>query len=101
MALAEFANGSQAATIGTTHTLSTPTSGKTYVLHIDLSVMTATDQLDIYMQTKVKSASTIRTMFSVTLAGVQAAPNYMTIPVPSFNGCAFQIKQTAGTGRTF
>jgi hypothetical protein len=99
MALAQAASGTQTAVIGTTHTLSTPATGKTYVLHLDLSALVAGDVLLIILQTKVLSTSTMRNFYSYTLAGPQADPNHVSVPVPSFNGCQFQIKQTAGTGR--
>lgn len=101
MALVETNTGSQTAVIGTTHTLATPTAGKTFVLHIDLANMVAGDVLDIYLRTKVTSAGTMRNCYSLTIAGLQGDPNFMSIPLPSVNGTEFQIKQTAGTGRVF
>jgi hypothetical protein len=101
VALAQTNSGTQTATIGTTHTLATPTAGKTYVLHIDLSNLAAGDILDIFMQTKVLSTSTFKNMYSCTLAGPQADPYFMSVPIPSVNGVQFQIKQTNGTGRAF
>ena len=101
MSLAQTTSGTQTATIGTTHTLATPTAGKTYVLFIDLTNMTATDVLDIFLQAKVLSTSTLRNVYSLTIAGVQSDPNFMSIPIPAVNGVQFQIKQTAGTGRSY
>ena len=101
MSLAQTNSGTQTATIGTTHTLATPTAGKTYVLFIDLTNMTATDVLDIFLQAKVLSTSTLRNVYSLTIAGVQSDPNFMSIPIPAVNGVQFQIKQTAGTGRSY
>lgn len=101
MALVETATGAQTAVIGTLHTLSTPAAGKTYVLHIDLSVLAGGDILDIFLRSKVRSTSTMRNVYSITLAGPQSDPNFMSVPIPSVNGAEFQIKQTAGTGRTY
>lgn len=101
MALAETNTGTQTATIGTLHTLATPTAGKTYVLHVDLTNLAAGDVLDIFVQTKVLSTSTLKNMYSCTLAGPQADPYFMSVPIPSVNGVQFQLKQTAGTGRAF
>jgi len=101
MSLAQTTSGTQTATIGTTHTLATPTAGKTYVLFIDLTNMTATDVLDVFLQAKVLSTSTLRNVYSLTIAGVQSDPNFMSIPIPAVNGVQFQIKQTAGTGRSY
>jgi hypothetical protein len=54
MALAEFANGTQTCVIGTTHTLSTPTAGKTYVLMLDLNALAAGDVLNVILQAKAE-----------------------------------------------
>lgn len=101
MALVETNTGTQTAVIGTTHTLATPTAGKTYVLHVDLNALVAGDVLDIFLRTKVLSAGTMRNAYSITLSGPQSDPNFLSIPIPSVNGCEFQLKQTAGTGRAF
>jgi hypothetical protein len=101
MALAQTNSGTQTATIGTTHTLATPTAGKTYVLFIDLTNLAAGDILDIFIQGKVLSTSTLKSIYSCTLAGPQADPYFMSVPVPAVNGVQFQLKQTTGTGRAF
>jgi hypothetical protein len=101
MALAQTTSGTQTATIGTTHTLATPTAGKTYVLMVDLTNLVAGDVLDIFLQGKVLSTSTFKNVYSPTFAGPQSDPYFMSVPVPAVNGVQFQLKQTAGTGRAF
>lgn len=101
MAVVETSSGTQTATIGTTHTLATPTAGKTYVLHLDLTNMAAGDFLEVYLSEKVLSGSTQKGVSQANFAGAQIEAVYMSIPIPSANGCQFQLKQTAGTGRAY
>lgn len=101
MALVETNTGSQTAVIGTLHTLATPTAGKTYVLFVDLTNLVAGDVLDLFLQGKVVAASSFKNIYSLTFAGLQSDPFFMSIPIPAPNGVQFQLKQTAGTGRVF
>jgi hypothetical protein len=99
MALAEFANGTQTCVIGTTHTLSTPTAGKTYVLMLDLNALAAGDVLNVILQAKALTGGTMRNVYTLVLAGPQADPVFMSVPIPAPIGTQFQILQSAGTGR--
>ena len=101
MTLVQTNSGTQTATIGTTHTLATPTAGKTYVLFVDLTNLAAGDVLDIFLQGKVLTGSTLKNVYSPTFAGPQSDPYFMSVPVPAVNGVQFQLMQTAGTGRSF
>ncbi len=102
MAVAQVATGAQAATIGTTHTLATPaTLGKTFVLFVDVAVMVGGDVLEIYLREKTLAADPLAIVRADLLAGPQVEPVWMSVPLPSVHGCDFQIKQTAGTGRTY
>jgi hypothetical protein len=102
MTVAQTNSGTQTATIGTTHTLATPaTTGKTYFLMIDLTNLAAGDVIDVFLQSKVLSTSSFKNIYSLTLAGPQSDPYFMSIPIPSAQGVQFQIKQSAGTGRAF
>ena len=100
MTLAVAASGTQTAVISTTHTLSTPTAGKTYQLNLDLNALAAGDTLTIIVQAKVAGGS-FRNAASLTLAGPQGDPFFQTAPYPAASGCQFQILQSTGTGRAF
>ena len=92
--------GTQATTVGTTHTLATPsTTGKTYVLYLDLTNLAAGDVLDVFLQSKVLSTSSFKNVYSLTFAGPQSDPHFLSIPIASAYGVQFQIKQTAGSTR--
>lgn len=101
MALIEEASGTQAATITTEHTLSTPTTNKTRVLVVDLVNMASGDILELRIKSKVLSGDSNQSAYLATFSGVQTEPNLYSVPVPMNNGGQFTLKQTAGTGRSF
>jgi hypothetical protein len=101
MALGVVAQNTQAATVGTEHTLATDTTGKTYVLVVDLGPLAAGDVVELAIYTKVRSTSTERLAYFATYANVQDEPNKYSVPVPADVSFKATLKQTAGTGRSF
>ncbi len=102
MVVAQVASGTQAATVGTLHVLHAPTTlGKTFVLYVDCTALTGTDVVEIGVRDKTLSTSALAVVRTETLAGVQAEPVLMTVPLPSVHGCDFTLRQTAGTGRSY
>ena len=101
MALAIVGSGTQAATIGTEHTLVTSTTGKTYVFVVDTNAMLNGDVLELRAKTKVLSGSVSRLAYIASFAHVQAMPNKYSPPVPANIEIVCTLKQTAGTGRSF
>jgi len=101
MALAIVSSGTQAATVGTEHTLVTSTTGKTYVLVVDANAMANADVLELRIKTKVLSASTSRLAYIASYAHVQAMPNKYSPPTPANIEIVCTLKQTAGTGRSY
>jgi len=99
MALVEVSTGTQNCSIGTTHTLATPATGKTYCLLLDLNALAAGDILNVILQAKALTGGTMRNVYNLTLAGPQADPNFLSVPLPAPAGTQFQILQSAGTGR--
>lgn len=97
----------QTATIGTEHTLLTPTTAKTRVLTVNLRNMTGSDRVEIRVYNKTLSTDSILTstnthlVYLATFAGVISDPVVQTVPIPVAYGCLFSLKQTAGTGRAF
>jgi hypothetical protein len=94
-------SGTQAATVGTEHTLATDTSNKTVVLAVDLGNMAAGDTVELRIYTKILSTSTERVAYSAVFQHAQGMPNVYSVPVPANISVKATLKQTAGTGRSF
>lgn len=105
MSLTVTASGTQSATVGTEHTLTTLTAGKTYTLHVDCNAMShgtgTADELELRIKTKVLSGGTERDTYSATFVGAQDIPIKISLPVPVPQTATVTLKQTAGTGRSF
>ncbi len=101
MAVTEVASGTQAATIGTEHTLSTQTGAGVYTLVVDLADLAAGDIVTLRLKTKVLSGGASRLAFVAEYAHAQAAPAAVSVPVPVAHEITATLEQTAGTGRSF
>jgi hypothetical protein len=100
------ANGTQAATIGTEHTLATINTVGTFVLNVDTKNMVNGDVLELRVYKKILTGSTITVgsagqFVSSSFANVQADQGKASIPVISLYSYVATLKQTAGTGRNF
>lgn len=97
------ADGSQACSIGTEHTLATITAAGTYDLELDMSVSvggTTPDVFEIREYTKVRSGGTERLRKIYMVVGAQVETAYNTWPRLSPHHTRYTIKQVQGTGRT-
>lgn len=102
MALVEAQSGSQAATVGTLHTLGTEeTIDGYYQLVVDVSVLAAGDVLELSAELKVTSVGAARVCAIASFRDVQTEAATFSVPIPNIYGLTFKLKQTAGTGRTF
>lgn len=101
MALAVVNSGTQSATLDTEHTLDNDTTGKTYVLAVDLGAMLSGDITVLRIKTKVLSGGTLRLAYSATYAHVQAEPIVYSVPVPANIEIECSLEQTDGTGRSY
>jgi hypothetical protein len=101
MTIASVSSGTQSATVTTEHSLATSTTGKTYVLSVDLTNMVNGDELELRIYTKALTGSTKHLAYFATFAHVQTAPNVFSVPVPALFYCEASLKQTAGTSRNF
>lgn len=99
MALAIEAENDQTCVIGSPHTLSAPTTNKTRVLRLDMANLVAGEALRVQIQTKVRSAGTIRIQYDLTYVGVVGSPVVESVPISSNLGATFIITQINGTGR--
>lgn len=94
-------NGTQTASIGTEHTLTTQTGNKFYTAYIDLTNMTSTDTVEIRVSVIVKAAGSHILYYLGTYSGAQSNPLVYIASLPSDISWKLTLKQTAGTGRTY
>lgn len=101
MAIVAAASGSQAATIGTEHSLSQQTGVGIYVLLVDTSAMQAGDALTLKLKTKRSAGDSSVVAYSYSYNDAQTEPNKYSVPVPVDTEIICTLTQTAGTGRTY
>jgi hypothetical protein len=107
MAVTVYASGTQTATIGTEHFVSSPSAAGTYTFHLDAAALTATDSLQLRVYQKVLSGGTARVVYFAQFDGVQPADDSVKISVPistgltESNALRFSLDQVSGTGRAF
>lgn len=101
MAHAVESSGTQTATVGTEHTLATPTTLNTRILSVDLTNLALGDVVELRLYAKVASGGS-QVLYSLqTFAHTQIEDCYISVPVPMPYGGQLTLKQTAGTGRSF
>jgi len=107
MAVTAQATGTQAATIGTEHTLADVAAAGTYTLHVDSNPMAAGDIVELRIYQIVLTGGTRRVAYYQLYSDAQVADDQIKISVPISNeltdagSLRFTLKQTAGTGRSF
>lgn len=94
-------SGTQAATIGTEHTLLTDTTNHDYVLVTDLAAMTNGDAVELRIYSIVLSGGTERLAYVRRFVNVQFEPIKYSVPVPADISFRATLTQTAGVGRSF
>lgn len=107
MAVTAHASGTQAATVGTEHFLTSPAVAGTFTLHVDCNAMAAGDVVELRVYQTVLTGGTPRVAYSTRYDGVQPADDAVKISVPVSNDLAeanalrFSLKQTHGTSRSY
>ena len=101
MALTAAASGTQTATIGTEHSLSTQTTTGAYVLMVDLGAMAHGDAVELRIYATVLSGGTERLAYSGAFMDVQDEPITFSVPVPGDVNVRAALIQTNGTGRSY
>lgn len=101
MAVTEVTGGTQSATLDTEHTLATSTTGKTYVLVVELLNMANGDITILRLKTKARSGGTSRIAYQRTYAHAQQELNVYSVPVPANIEIVATLEQTDGTGRDY
>ena len=94
-------SGTQTAVVGTEHTLSSPTTGKTRALLVDVAAQLAGDVVELRISGPVLESGTSRLIIMSTFSGVVVAPHTQSWPAIMPNGGTVTLKQTAGTARAY
>lgn len=102
----ETAGGTQAATVGTEHTLTTITTAGIYQLEVDTDPLaggTTPDILELRAKVKTRTGESSKQVYGATYLGDQGTEDVIkvSLPVACVTELVFTLKQTQGTGRTF
>lgn len=107
MTITTYASGTQTASIGTEHFLSSPNVDGRFQLHLDLSNMAAGDVLEVRAYKMAIAGGTSRAMWYFPFYGVQPAFSLIALSewvansLTDTNAVRFSITQTFGTGRNY
>jgi hypothetical protein len=107
MAIITAASGTQAATVGTEHTLATITTPGRYWLAVDVSALVAgatPDIVELRLYTRVLSGGTNRIAWYRAYTGglvVEGLVQSMPVVVDPGTQVVATLKQTQGTGRSY
>lgn len=107
MAVTAAGSGTQAATVGTEHTLLDTSSAGTYTFEVDANALAGGDTLELRIYKMVLTGGTRRVAYFQSYAGVQSSDDKIKISVPvstdltDSGALRFTLKQTVGTGRSF
>lgn len=106
MAVTAHASGTQTATIGTEHFLTSPNVAGVFELVLDLNAMATGDVLEVRGYQMTLTAGTARVALAQTFFDAQPADGKIAVSEPlsneltDTNALRFSIKQTRGTGRS-
>ena len=95
------AAGTQVVTVGTEHTLFTASAPGVYVLLVDTTAMVNGDVIELSIKAKYASTGAYVQTHYATFAHVQSDPGKVSVPVIVPYAATFNIKQTAGSARSF
>lgn len=107
MAVTAQGTGTQAASIGTEHTLLDIAVAGTFQLVVDLDAMAAGDTVELRIYQIVLTGGTRRVVAKVVYVDAQSADDKISNSIPVSNeltdagSVRCTLKQTAGTGRSF
>ena len=107
MTVTAHASGTQTATVGTEHFLTSPNVAGTFTLHVDTVNMAAGDVVEFRVYQMVLTAGTQRVAYYQRYFDAQPTDDLIKISVPTSNeltdtnALRFSLNQTKGTGRNF
>ena len=96
-------SGTQAATVNTEHYLLSTSDNGTYILVVNTKNMVSGDTLELRLYLSTTDGAQPDVCYYGFVPGNQGpdARVYISVPMPSYSGCSFTLKQTAGTSRDF
>lgn len=107
MAVTAHASGTQSASVGTEHFLTSPNVAGTFTLHVDTVNMVAGDILELRIYQMVLTGGTQRVAYVARFENAQATDDLIKISVPisneltDTNALRFSLTQVKGTSRNF
>lgn len=107
MAVTAQGSGTQAASIGTEHTLLDIATTGVYTWHVDMVNMAAGDIVELRVYQMVLTGGTRRVAYYVVLVDAQPADGLIYISdeigneLTDSGALRYTLKQTSGTGRNF
>lgn len=101
MAVTEYSDGSQTATLDTEHTLDTITDPGSFVLNVDLNAMQAADTVLLRVKLMTRSGGTTRLHQVQSFTNAQTELIAISNPVANVHELVFTLEQTDGTGRAY
>lgn len=102
MTWAVAGSGSQTATIGTEHTLTTDTTNATYSFQVRCNNMALGDVVELRLYTMTLAAGTLEVVWKTTIGpSLPAAIVATAPPQPSNQSLRATLKQVSGTGRVW
>lgn len=107
MAVTATGSGTQAATVGTEHTLLDTTVAGIFTLHVDTNAMLSGDSLELRIYQMILAGGTRRVAYYQYYVNAQDADDFIKVSVPIGNeltdsgALRFTLKQVAGVGRSF
>jgi hypothetical protein len=106
MAITEHASGTRTAGTppeGSFTALGTAadTTDGVFQFYVDMVNLARGDTVELQLLEKVLSSGTARIVFEATLSNAQDEPVWVSPALTLLHGWTFQLKQTAGTARTF
>jgi hypothetical protein len=107
MAVTDFANGTQTATVTTEHQLADVNAAGVYTFSVDTNAMADGDVLELRVYEMALTSGTARVLFMQPYYGAQPTDDLIKASVPVANALTdstalrFSLKQTFGTGRSF
>jgi hypothetical protein len=107
MTVTAHASGTQSATVGTEHFLTSPNVAGTFQYEVDTVNMQATDILELRIYAMILTGGTQRVVYYQPYQGVQPTDDLIKVSVPisneltDTNSLRFSLNQTKGTSRDF
>lgn len=94
-------SGTQTATIGTEHSLSTSTTNATFAFEVDMTALATSEVVELRVKGITLTGGATGLMWKGTYSAPLICVRVQSPPVPSDISITVTLKQVAGTGRSF